>query len=128
MRKFFCGECSYVYNPLFGEEEYDIAPGTEFESIETFSCPNCGASKDDFIAPKEEIRTVLDKKDLLELEEMHVPRYFFQDDALIVQVGSDDIPHPDEEDHKIEWIGVFDLDGEMIEYSAFPPENTAKFE
>lgn len=128
MRKFFCNECSYVYNPLVGEEEYDIAPGTDFENIEDFSCPSCGAPKENFIAPKEEIHTVLDKNDLLEIEEMHVPRYHFEEDTLVVTLGTEENPCPNEEDHIIEWVAVFDENGDMADIVYSPVSRETRFE
>lgn len=47
--KYVCALCGYVYNPQKGDVENGIAPETDFEDIsEDWSCPLCGASKEDF--------------------------------------------------------------------------------
>ncbi|MDA8160812.1 MAG: rubredoxin [Desulfobacteraceae bacterium] len=49
MDKYVCQLCGYVYDPLLGDPDNGIAPGTPFESLpENWVCPICGASKDDF--------------------------------------------------------------------------------
>lgn len=47
--KYICELCGYVYKPSKGDPENGIAPGTDFEDIpEDWTCPLCGASKEDF--------------------------------------------------------------------------------
>ncbi|MEH2122975.1 rubredoxin [Nostoc sp.] len=54
MAKYKCTVCGYIYDPVEGDPDSDIAPGTAFEDIsEDWSCPTCGATKDDF-EPDEE--------------------------------------------------------------------------
>jgi len=54
MQKYICKLCDYVYDPKLGDEDGGIAPGTAFEDIpDDWVCPDCGASKEDFI-PLEE--------------------------------------------------------------------------
>ncbi len=49
MKKYRCMICSHVYDPAEGDPASGIAPGTPFESLPAdWSCPDCGASKDDF--------------------------------------------------------------------------------
>jgi len=49
MSKYRCVVCGYVYNPEEGDPESNITPGTEFEDIpDDWTCPVCGASKDQF--------------------------------------------------------------------------------
>ena len=49
MNNFVCVLCGYVYRPNVGDEENGIEPGTDFEDIpEDWTCPLCGASKEDF--------------------------------------------------------------------------------
>ena len=53
-QKWVCEICGFVYDPAIGIPEDGIAPGTAFEDIpDTWACPDCGASKEDFI-PHEE--------------------------------------------------------------------------
>jgi len=49
MEKWECLVCGYVYDPAVGDPERGIAPGTRFEDLpEDWTCPECGASKDEF--------------------------------------------------------------------------------
>ena len=47
--KYVCALCGYVYKTEKGDPENGIEAGTEFEDInEEWTCPLCGASKEDF--------------------------------------------------------------------------------
>jgi flavin reductase (DIM6/NTAB) family NADH-FMN oxidoreductase RutF/rubredoxin len=49
MAKYKCSVCGYVYDPEKGDPESNIPPGTAFEDLpEDWTCPVCGASKDEF--------------------------------------------------------------------------------
>ena len=49
--KYACALCGYVYKVEKGDVESGIAPGTDFEDIsEEWTCPLCGAAKEDFEA------------------------------------------------------------------------------
>ncbi len=49
MDKYECTVCGYVYDPLEGDPENDIAPGVSFEDLpDDWVCPLCGASKEEF--------------------------------------------------------------------------------
>jgi len=49
MDKYECSVCGYVYNPEDGDTDNGIDPGTPFEDLpEDWTCPVCGASKDQF--------------------------------------------------------------------------------
>lgn len=49
MSKYICNICGYVYDPKDGDPDNGVAPGTSFEDIsDDWSCPICGASKDEF--------------------------------------------------------------------------------
>ena len=49
MKKYVCGVCGYVYDPANGDKDGGVAPGTPFEKLpEDWSCPVCGAAKDEF--------------------------------------------------------------------------------
>jgi Rubredoxin len=51
MKKFQCTVCGYVYDPVLGEPDSGIAPGTTFENIpDDWVCPTCGVTKDQFKA------------------------------------------------------------------------------
>jgi rubredoxin len=49
MDKYVCQVCGYVYDPANGDPDNGIEPGTKFEDLpDDWTCPVCGASKDDF--------------------------------------------------------------------------------
>jgi rubredoxin len=49
MTKWKCSICDYIYDPIKGDPENGVKPGTAFEAIsEDWVCPTCGATKDMF--------------------------------------------------------------------------------
>lgn len=49
LRKWMCVVCGYIYDEVEGVPEEGIAAGTRWEDVpETWTCPDCGATKDDF--------------------------------------------------------------------------------
>lgn len=49
MSKYKCQVCGYIYNPELGDPDGHIKPGTPFEKLpDDWTCPVCGASKDQF--------------------------------------------------------------------------------
>lgn len=49
-QKWLCVPCGYIYDPLIGDEDSGISPGTEFSDIPAnWRCPWCGVAKADFI-------------------------------------------------------------------------------
>lgn len=49
MKRWRCILCGYVYDEARGEPEDGIQPGTRWEDVpESWSCPDCGAGKEDF--------------------------------------------------------------------------------
>jgi rubredoxin len=49
MKKFKCSVCGYIYDPIEGDPDGGIAPGTAFEDIpDDWVCPVCGVAKADF--------------------------------------------------------------------------------
>lgn len=49
MDKYVCTVCGYIYDPAQGDPENDIDPGVPFEDLpDDWTCPVCGAGKDDF--------------------------------------------------------------------------------
>jgi len=51
--KYECQACGYIYDESVGNEKKGIAPGTPFNEIEKFRCPQCGANKKYFVADVE---------------------------------------------------------------------------
>lgn len=53
MTKYVCNICGYVYEPVDGDPDNGIAPGTPFEDIpDDWTCPLCGVGKENF-SPEE---------------------------------------------------------------------------
>lgn len=51
--KYVCDLCGYIYDPAEGDSDGGIEAGTEFADIpEDWTCPLCGAPKDEF-SPEE---------------------------------------------------------------------------
>lgn len=49
MDRYVCQVCGYVYDPVKGDPDNGVAPGTSFEDLpEDWTCPVCGAEKSDF--------------------------------------------------------------------------------
>jgi len=49
MKKYKCMVCGYIYDPEVGDDTQDIPAGTPFEDLpEDWTCPVCGATKDQF--------------------------------------------------------------------------------
>ncbi len=54
MQKYQCVVCDYIYDPLVGDPDSGISPGTPFEDIpEDWMCPECGVGKEDFVLIEE---------------------------------------------------------------------------
>jgi rubredoxin len=48
-RKYMCIVCGYIYDAAQGAPEEGIPAGTRWEDVPvTWTCPDCGASKEDF--------------------------------------------------------------------------------
>ena len=48
-RTWMCGVCGFTYNEADGLPEEGIATGTRWEDIpDSWVCPDCGVTKDDF--------------------------------------------------------------------------------
>lgn len=49
MKKYECNVCGYIYDPVIGDLDIGIAPGTAFEDIpDDLVCPVCNVGKEDF--------------------------------------------------------------------------------
>ena len=48
-RNWMCVVCGFIYSEAEGLPEEGIAPGTRWEDIpDTWTCPDCGVTKNDF--------------------------------------------------------------------------------
>ena len=49
MDKYVCIICGYIYDPVEGDPETGIAPGTPFEDLpKDWTCPACGVGLEHF--------------------------------------------------------------------------------
>jgi rubredoxin len=49
MAKYQCNVCGWVYDPEKGDPSQNVPPDTPFEDLpEDWTCPECGAGKDEF--------------------------------------------------------------------------------
>jgi rubredoxin len=49
MKKYMCLICGFIYDEEKGWPDDGIPPGTAWEEVPaTWTCPECGAAKDDF--------------------------------------------------------------------------------
>jgi rubredoxin len=49
MKKYQCTACDFIYDPVEGDLDGGINPGTAFEDIpDDWVCPLCGVGKEDF--------------------------------------------------------------------------------
>lgn len=49
LRKWMCVVCGYIYDEAVGVPEEGIAAGTRWQDVpDTWTCPDCGTTKDDF--------------------------------------------------------------------------------
>lgn len=49
MDKYVCSVCGYVYDPANGDPDNGVSAGTAFGKLpDSWVCPVCGASKDQF--------------------------------------------------------------------------------
>ena len=49
MEKWKCLVCGYIYDPVKGDPDHGVVPGTRFEDIpDSWVCPECGVTKDNF--------------------------------------------------------------------------------
>lgn len=50
MQKYRCAVCNWIYDPVLGDPDGGIKPGTPFEDIpDSWVCPVCGADKSQFV-------------------------------------------------------------------------------
>ena len=49
MKTYMCVVCGFVYDEEQGLPDQNVAPGTRWEDVpDTWTCPDCGASKEEF--------------------------------------------------------------------------------
>lgn len=49
MKRYVCMVCGYTYDPVEGDPDNGVDPGTAFENLpDDWTCPVCGATKSEF--------------------------------------------------------------------------------
>ena len=49
MKTWICLICGHIYDEAQGDPEHGVPPGTRWGDVPAdWSCPDCGASKDDY--------------------------------------------------------------------------------
>jgi rubredoxin len=49
MKKYRCTVCGYTYDPVEGDPDGGVPPGTDFNDVpEDWECPVCGVNKSEF--------------------------------------------------------------------------------
>ncbi|MCX5849067.1 MAG: rubredoxin [Deltaproteobacteria bacterium] len=44
--RYYCTVCGYIYDPVKGDPDHGVAPGTKFEELpESWTCPGCGSHR-----------------------------------------------------------------------------------
>lgn len=126
MQKYVCTGCYSVYDPLIGDEENNVEPGTNFDEIhEEYRCGVCMAPKEMFLLLPENIQEAIDPEHLLNKESEHIPRYIESDGWVYVRLGEgdEDIDFPADAEHYLTSVGIFDEDGEPIEWKIIDRES-----
>lgn len=121
MQKYICTNCKYVYSPYIGDEEQNIESWTDFLDVDEFwTCPSCHEWKDSFMEIMPSIQEVYNMDNITPEEERHIPFYKINDWKIYIKVWTEDNTHPNDEDHFIEYIWIFDEMWDEIEIINFP--------
>jgi len=121
MLKYHCMNCSYIYSPYIWDPENNIEPVTFFEDLDEFwFCPSCHSNKDEFIEIKENIQELTNSLNIIPQEETHIPFYKIMKDKIIVRVWSEEEPFPIDDNHFIEYVGIFDENDDIIDIKYLP--------
>jgi len=123
--KHLCVNCGYIYDEMIGEVEDWISQWSKLEDIrETFICPSCFESSENFQEITPHIHSLDDEKDLLGIEAEHIPKVEFLEDWFI----KIEVNHPSEESHFLWNIWIYDEYGDLVYEEFFKPWNPAYLE
>jgi desulfoferrodoxin (superoxide reductase-like protein) len=112
MSRLICTNCRYILDRRVLADEESASEVTDTEGV--LVCPNCG-EVDSFFELPGETQTALDADDPESVEIQHTPYWYRDGEKIVVRIGTDDDPHPNDDSHHIESIGLYDTDGEAIE-------------
>lgn len=124
MKKYVCTVCSYVYDEAVGIPEAGIAPGTKWEDLPgDWTCPLCGATKEEFVEQTEEEKPAESKK---------APRQAADEDMRELSFGEmsalcSNLSKGCEKQYRLEEAGLF---AQLAEYykSKTGPSDVSGFE
>ena len=77
---------------------------------------------------EESVQEMSDPRMMTEQEASHIPFYREQGTQIIIQIGTSDSPHEIEENHFIEYVGLFETDSTPIEITLQPEDSIVVFE
>lgn len=126
--KYFCTWCNYFYN----EDSWDLEEGIDsfsrFDNLdESFCCPFCWTSKEDFVNFKEEIIYIENPNFMNFLESSHYPIMEIRWDKIFLEIWN--IKHPFDDKHYIKKVCIYDDTWDLIEEKILWPniEPTLEF-
>ena len=91
--RYFCTDCSYIYDESLGENDSLVDSGTKLEDIPDFCCPDCEAQIDMFQPIVEEVLYAENSQNLSPMEKEHIP-HILHIDAREVEVSAGEDIHP----------------------------------
>jgi len=122
--KYTCTECRYIYDEAFGDISENLEAGKSIYELETFSCPGCSWSVDNFQEIREEILQANDPDNLSMVESEHIPWIHFLDDKPgMIEVLVWNPPHGMFPEHYIGSISLYDEEGDMVEEKLLSPDD-----
>jgi len=116
--RYFCTDCSYIYDEAIGDPEMSIEAGGKLEDMSEFYCSNCEAGSDMFQPIVEEILYAENPWYISGPEKEHIAHIMHIDEKEVEVCVWEDM-HPSGEDHRITTIGLYDEYGDMIEEHFF---------
>ncbi len=122
--KCLCTKCGYIYDEMMWEKEDWIDYWTKFDSLwDNFICPQCGEWGEYFQEINPHIHS-LDDQNFIWIELEHTPIIEELDNGFI----KIEVEHPDEQDHFIWNIGIFDEYWELVYEEFIQPGTPAYLE
>lgn len=116
--KYHCTWCDYIYDEIKWDIDLNIEPQTFYENLPNdFFCPFCETHKDDFIALEENISYPINIDNLTNFEAEHFPILKLDWDNLSYEIWQ--IEHPNQEEHFIYKVWLYDDSWDEIDYHKF---------
>ncbi len=122
--KYLCTKCNYIYDEMLWEKEDKIEYGTQFDNLwDNFFCPQCNESGEYFQEITPYVHS-LDEDSLVGIEAEHIPFIEKLADGFI----KIEVHHPDEEEHFVWNIWIFDEYWDVVYEEFIKPWNPAYLE